>query len=539
MQAQVNLAKYPQGQPKYSPGSSFGFFLKDEDFVSRTISDGSVDLDKFPASRVHQLAKIYESSKATAIHIKQVSGEPQATQINLLHHQRTKLPLHKYTKKRFHAKPRLGNGKPARNDQYHSQPHHKNKGDHKPPMSNWMPPSNNSNRCLKCSDTAHHDGFTCPAKKYQCKACHKFGHFTSQCFQRKEHSQHKVRQPKAHQIHGNNLYDDPESYPLDISSSEDSFCLQVRIRKQNNQKQQIPKLTHLITNIAYQLKQHHTRNQYLRARIYTGAKINLMPVSVYKLIYHDQDLTKLTPCNLKIGTYTTDTIKIIGTTTIYLLHPDSKKLVETTFYIASNEGSVLLSCNTLLTLGLINSRTKLDYLPPRVRLITSKVDHLRNTKEQIQVQKQVITRQPDQHHSAQHTILPKLITTQSQILQEYPNVFESIGKFPGLPYHIHVDPGVTPKQTPCRPILIHLKDAFQQEIGKMLQAGILIPVTQATPWINSIILVKSKDSQGQTKLCICLDPTNLNKAVMREPYTLSHTGRHFPSACRCLHTNHM
>ena len=182
----------------------------------------------------------------------------------------------------------------------------------------------------------------------------------------------------------------------------------MRIWKQHSQTHQIPKLTHLITNIAYWLKQHHTRNQYLRARIDTGAEINLMPVSVYKLIYHDQDLSKLTPCNLKIRTYTTDTIKIIGTTTIYLLHPDIKKLVEATSYIASNEGSVLLSCNTSLTLGLIHSKTKLDYFPPRARLITSKVDHLRNTKEQIQVQKQVITRQPDQHHSTQCTILPKL-----------------------------------------------------------------------------------------------------------------------------------
>ena len=81
-----------------------------------------------------------------------------------------------------------------------------------------------------------------------------------------------------------------------------------------------------------------------------------------------------------------------------------------------------------------------------------------------------------------------------------------------------MDPGVTPKQTPCRLIPIHLKDAFQQEISKLLQAGILIPVTQATPWINSFIPVKSKDSQGQTKLHICLDPTNLNKTMMREPY---------------------
>ena len=203
MQAQANLAKYPPETAKILHRDIFCFFLKDEDFMSRTISDGSVNLDKFSASRGAPIGQKYESSKATVRHIKQVSGEPQATQINLLCHQRTELPIHKYKKKRSHTKPRPGTGKPARNDQYHGQPHYKNKGDHKLPMSNQMPPSNNSNRCLKCSDTAHCDGFTCPAKKYQCKACHKFGHFTSQCFQRKQHSQHKVRQPKAHQIHVN------------------------------------------------------------------------------------------------------------------------------------------------------------------------------------------------------------------------------------------------------------------------------------------------------------------------------------------------
>ena len=154
--------------------------------------------------------------------------------------------------------------------------------------------------------------------------------------------------------------------------------------------------------------------------------------------------------------------------------------------------------------------------------------------EQIQVQKQVITKQPDQHHNTQSSIVPKLITTQCQILQEYPDVFEGIGKFSGPLYHIHVDLGVTPKQTPCRPIPIHLKDVFQQEISKMLQAGILAPVTQATPWINSFILVESTDSQGQAKLWLCLDPTNLNKAMTREPYhfcTLEDISHMLADAC--------
>ena len=52
----------------------------------------------------------------------------------------------------------------------------------------------------------------------------------------------------------------------------------------------------------------------------------------------------------------------------------------------------------------------------------------------------------------------------------------------------------------------------------MLQAGILKPVHQATPWINSFVLVKGKDKFGKLKLRICLDPTNLNKAIVHEPY---------------------
>ena len=96
--------------------------------------------------------------------------------------------------------------------------------------------------------------------------------------------------------------------------------------------------------------------------------------------------------------------------------------------------------------------------------------------------------------------------------------FERIRKFLGPPYTIHLDPCIQPKQTPCRPVPIHLKETFKQEIDKMLQAGELKPVTEATPWINSFVLVESKDKSGNHKLRICLDPTNLNKTIIREPY---------------------
>ena len=50
----------------------------------------------------------------------------------------------------------------------------------------------------------------------------------------------------------------------------------------------------------------------------------------------------------------------------------------------------------------------------------------------------------------------KLVTNKEQILTSYPDVFEDIGRFQGPPYHIHFDPNITLKQTPCRPVPIHL-----------------------------------------------------------------------------------
>ena len=65
---------------------------------------------------------------------------------------------------------------------------------------------------------------------------------------------------------------------------------------------------------------------------------------------------------------------------------------------------------------------------------------------------------------------------------------------------------------------MHLKETFQQEIDKLLKLGVLKPVHEATPWINSFVLVEGKDKLGNLKLRICLDPINLNKVIVGEPY---------------------
>ena len=427
----------------------FWFFLRDEECVSRTISDGSVDLDKFPASRVSQLAKKLESSEATAHHIKQVAGDLQAVQINLLRHQCTELPAGKCKKKRPPVKQKQSNHKQQNSESYHAQAQHKKRFDPKSAH-------NNKDRCSKHGDTAHIEGFQCPVKRYQCKACHTFGHFTSMCFQKKQ-ANFKLRRPKVHQLQAGAVYaKGSASYDhLDEgSTSEDSFCLQVKIKCKWDKEQKLPRPTHLITNLAYKLKPHHTRNLYLRARLDTCVDVNLMPASLYQLVLNDTKMQKLAPSKLQVGTYTTDTVKIVGSCTFYLVHSDTKKLIEVTFYVAMNNGSVLLSCKTALLLGLMQPRPRLDYLPPRASLITSSAGHPKKTKAVLQVQKQEVSAQTaTQEVAAQMTVskraASKLITSKEMILCEYPDIFEGIGKFPGPDYYIQIDPSIPPKQTPC------------------------------------------------------------------------------------------
>ena len=103
VQAQVNLAKYPPETAKILHCDIFWFFMWDEDFVMKTINEGNVDIQKFPASKVRQLAKKMESSKAMAKHIQQVAGDIPAAQVQLMCHQHTQLPARNYPRRKSHV----------------------------------------------------------------------------------------------------------------------------------------------------------------------------------------------------------------------------------------------------------------------------------------------------------------------------------------------------------------------------------------------------------------------------------------------------
>ena len=139
---------------------------------------------------VRQMAKKLESLQATAKHMRQIRKEPQATQINLLRHQRTELPSSKFQRKqnkRYRARP--APNKHYQEDKYKDRMPQAKERFHKNPQEHTSP----EDRCTKCGDTPHIEGFRCPASRFQCKHCHKFGHFCKLCYKNQESGYKKTQ----------------------------------------------------------------------------------------------------------------------------------------------------------------------------------------------------------------------------------------------------------------------------------------------------------------------------------------------------------
>ena len=68
---------------------------------------------------------------------------------------------------------------------------------HKNPQEHASP----EDRCSKCGDTSHIEGFRCSASRFQCKHCHKFGHFSKLCYKKYELGYKKnTRKPRGSSI---------------------------------------------------------------------------------------------------------------------------------------------------------------------------------------------------------------------------------------------------------------------------------------------------------------------------------------------------
>ena len=253
-----------------------------------------------------------------------------------------------------------------------------------------------------------------------------------------------------------------------------------------------------------QLATQSSKPKHLKVRLDTAADVSMMSKSVYQQLFDDPQCQKLQPVTTNTVMHDHSKAEVLGSVTIPILKDNQKHGI--TFQVVPYEASTLLSCEQVTKHGLVIIPEQ-KQTPKNAIVYGSSVDiKYINFLQRNKSQTTTWNNAPQQP-----------LTSLDEIKVQYKEIFEEISTFPGKPYHINTDPNIPPKRLPCRPVPVHQQDEFKKQLNEMLDAGVITEVHEATPWINSFVIVETvKD--GQKKLRICLDPKPLNQAIMHEPY---------------------
>ena len=101
--------------------------------------------------------------------------------------------------------------------------------------------------------------------------------------------------------------------------------------------------------------------------------------------------------------------------------------------------------------------------------------------------------------------------TMEDLKKLYPNSFDRLGSLKG-DYNIRVDPTVKPATLASRKMPIESKEAIDKELDYLIGEEIITEQVEPTPWVSSVTFPMKPN--GEVK--ICLDPSNFNKAIIRE-----------------------
>nr|KAG5700577.1 hypothetical protein BaRGS_015373 [Batillaria attramentaria] len=100
---------------------------------------------------------------------------------------------------------------------------------------------------------------------------------------------------------------------------------------------------------------------------------------------------------------------------------------------------------------------------------------------------------------------------------EFPQLFEGLGRLKTeCSIKLRDDASPVCLYTP-RKVAYPLRKKVKAELEKMLQQGVISPVTQPTEWCSGIVVVPKPTGAVR----ICIDLTNLNKAVKREVHPIA------------------
>ena len=102
------------------------------------------------------------------------------------------------------------------------------------------------------------------------------------------------------------------------------------------------------------------------------------------------------------------------------------------------------------------------------------------------------------------------------VVNDYQDVLQNkLGTLSGL-QHLNVRDDVQPVVMPVRHVPISVRPKLKTELDRLVSIGVLKQVEQPTPWVSQLVITTKKNGD----IRVCLDPKELNKALLREHYML-------------------
>lgn len=102
-----------------------------------------------------------------------------------------------------------------------------------------------------------------------------------------------------------------------------------------------------------------------------------------------------------------------------------------------------------------------------------------------------------------------------EVAEPFRDVFCGLGKLGNFTYHMKLKSPARGVVRPARKVPLALQEKVKAELDKMKSDGVIREVTDPTEWCSPMVTVVKKD-----KVRICMDPTDLNKALLREEYPM-------------------
>lgn len=196
------------------------------------------------------------------------------------------------------------------------------------------------------------------------------------------------------------------------------------------------------------------------------------------------------------------------------------------FYVTDAVGTAILGIKTCRALELVSLHCALETKSVQGKNVSRDVAQ-GPSKEEVKPSKSVrfadqakIINQ--QQNRSRNYIKPSVPITsrprtkdKEHLIEMYPECFDgSVGCFEDYTYHITLDPKVKPVVHAPRRVPLELVDKLNFELNEMEKNGVIEKVTKPTDWVNSIVIREKPNG----RLRLCLDPKDLNEAIMRDHY---------------------